>query len=393
MMAFPILVPLIGLPGVGKSTFSRKLTDYVQKCNLVDIGRVIIFYLNYDKFLPIIDSDLKSENATKLFRKAAVFTVDSVLSALSTDDFSTKSSVSELLDITRQFLQDICKTEPPTLEAAKRVLSAAQISDSFQADVDAEHPTLILILLDDNNIYRSMRYEYFQLARKHRVSFLQLFFKAPLSLAKARDALRDPNERVGNDVIDKMGAKMERPDADAYRWERRSCVIAVFDEDGEGLGSDGGYDPEQPSSRNSTGMPHSRNGRKFSDLQDGSLSQEFDIRDLQRIIKLFSKYSLEEAVQPSPIPGNVTAEEREKDRQASLMSVLHQSDVKLRSLVSQRLKEVNTRGCIGKETIKVEAVKLAKLKASIYGKLKSGEVELNLEDLHSELELFFHAGL
>ncbi|XP_071052779.1 L-seryl-tRNA(Sec) kinase [Onthophagus taurus] len=71
-----------------------------------------------------------------------------------------------------------------------------------------------LILIDDNMYYKSMRYEYLQLARRHSISFLQLYFEVTLNVALKRNEVR--TNPVPDEIIKEMNHKMEVPHQDFY---------------------------------------------------------------------------------------------------------------------------------------------------------------------------------
>ena len=340
-------------------------------------NRAILFYFNFDKFLPTIDAEDITSKATKLFRKAAVLAVDSLFGPTLMNIVADRNPVDGLLEYTIQELDRNANhtTQDEIIITASQILSTVTITDIDGREQGTEGQTVILFLLDDNNIYRSMRYEYYQLARKHAVSFLQFFFQVPLTMAKARDASRDTAERVGDDVIVKMAAKLEEPDLEAYRWERRSCKV-VIEKCDENRGSD----------KQSNDLPLGREG--ISNATNNCDILEYHVTDMEQIVDRICVSARDEIVQPIVVSDLVSAEQRELDRQASLNNVLHQSDVKLRGLVSLRMQELAREGH-NKETIKSEAARLSKLKASIYERVKAGEIELDLDGLHSELEMIF----
>jgi tRNA uridine 5-carbamoylmethylation protein Kti12 len=64
--------------------------------------------------------------------------------------------------------------------------------------------------VDDNFYYRSMRYSYCKLARKHRASLLTAHVTA--GDAKGRNMARGDEERVGDAVWSRMADLFEVPD-------------------------------------------------------------------------------------------------------------------------------------------------------------------------------------
>merc|ERR1711909_93629 len=77
----------------------------------------------------------------------------------------------------------------------------------------------VLIIIDDNNYLRSMRYEYYQLARKFEAGFCQLLFQSTLEMALVRNSSRDAKHRIPEEVIRRMSEKLEAPDPLKNSWE------------------------------------------------------------------------------------------------------------------------------------------------------------------------------
>ena len=350
-MTVPVLVPLVGLPGVGKTSLARNLLNYDIDSE-ADDNDLVIFHLPFDEFLPQISSE-DDVKTTKQFRKAAVFVIDLCLELSIDGDHVTAgallSGLQRRVDSLDSSVSDAAKTIALKLTANR-------------SDAPIREDTTVVFLLDDNNVYRSMRYEYYQLSRKHSVAFLQLFFDCAPSLAKSNDASRDAPHRVGGDVIDKMAAALEEPDPTAYRWERRSCRL---------LGSE---------------RSESFSTRQYETVDgNGDVIIGCSVRDFDAIIQRIL-FESQNPVKRSLIQ-LATDEQREMDRCINLQNVLHQCDVKLRSLVGQRIKALKIRG----GDVKNEARNLSVIKASIFDRVKRGEIELDLDTLNSELEVLFLA--
>ncbi|NWT97507.1 PSTK kinase, partial [Urocynchramus pylzowi] len=92
-----------------------------------------------------------------------------------------------------------------------------------QGDAAAASRPLVL-LLDDNFYYQSMRYEVYQLARKYSLGFCQLFLECPVECCLQRNRLRrDP---VPEHTIQLMATKMEMPDLRKNTWEQHSLILS-----------------------------------------------------------------------------------------------------------------------------------------------------------------------
>ncbi|XP_059517793.1 L-seryl-tRNA(Sec) kinase isoform X3 [Myotis daubentonii] len=81
----------------------------------------------------------------------------------------------------------------------------------------------LLLILDDNFYYRSMRYEVYQLARKYSLGFCQLFLDCPLETCVQRNSQR--SGALPAETIRLMGAKMEEPNPEKNAWEHNSLMV------------------------------------------------------------------------------------------------------------------------------------------------------------------------
>uniref|UniRef100_A0A4W5L2H0 Phosphoseryl-tRNA kinase n=1 Tax=Hucho hucho TaxID=62062 RepID=A0A4W5L2H0_9TELE len=113
--------------------------------------------------------------------------------------------------------------------AWSRVLHAAQVcgtavgsSPVHPAPLDRSPPPLV-ILLDDNFYYPSMRYEVYRLARKHSVGFCQVYVHCPVESCVRRNQLRP--RPLPSDVIVEMAKRMEPPNPQRNPWEQNSVTL------------------------------------------------------------------------------------------------------------------------------------------------------------------------
>ncbi|KAK9817333.1 hypothetical protein WJX74_010665 [Apatococcus lobatus] len=95
--------------------------------------------------------------------------------------------------------------------------------------------TRLLLIVDDNMQYRSMRREFFQVARDARSAFVQLYISLPVELALKRNGQRTLQTRVPDAVIHRMAATLELPGAPGSRaaWDA-AAAIHIKAEDLEG---------------------------------------------------------------------------------------------------------------------------------------------------------------
>jgi len=158
------ILVLLGLPGSGKTTLARKLTTFLSEGH----RNVSVNCVSYDDLVPL---QVQAEIAR------------------ATSDQTTKSCRSSMKDSVESFL---CSVK--------------------------ESPCVVIV--DDNNYYRSMRYEYYQLAAKHRVGYMQLYLDCSLEEAEFNNALRPEENRVPVHVISPMKYKFQVP---SEVWE--NCLV------------------------------------------------------------------------------------------------------------------------------------------------------------------------
>lgn len=84
-----------------------------------------------------------------------------------------------------------------------------------------------LVVLDDNFHLRSMRKAIYQICRNHAaigivIYFGVVFIETPVDLCLDRNAKRGGRNRVADDTITKMSAKLEPPDTSKSEWDSNS---------------------------------------------------------------------------------------------------------------------------------------------------------------------------
>ena len=81
------------------------------------------------------------------------------------------------------------------------------------------------IVLDDNMHLRGMRKAVRRAAGELGVGFLQVALSCPLETALQRNKARVGDDRVDDDVVRRMAASFEWPDAAKFPWETNSLVL------------------------------------------------------------------------------------------------------------------------------------------------------------------------
>ncbi|KAF2903470.1 hypothetical protein ILUMI_02704 [Ignelater luminosus] len=101
-------------------------------------------------------------------------------------------------------------------ELRKQVYASTEhIVESINSLLNEQNKYVIFI--DDNMYYKSMRYEYYKLARKYETSFLQIHINILLETAISRNRKREQKHQVPKSVIQDMASKFEVPGKE--HWE------------------------------------------------------------------------------------------------------------------------------------------------------------------------------
>uniref|UniRef100_A0A673FQK6 L-seryl-tRNA(Sec) kinase-like n=1 Tax=Sinocyclocheilus rhinocerous TaxID=307959 RepID=A0A673FQK6_9TELE len=152
--------------------------------------------------------------------------------------------------------------------------------------VSHTHLQPLVVLLDDNFYYQSMRYQIQQLARKYGVGFCQVFLQCPLHVCLQRNRCR--SQPVPDDVLLQMCERMEPPNEIRNPWEQQSLTLDSTD-----------------------------------GIADGHVQKLMDL--------------LASALENPLSPVQDESLQKEADRRICASSVLHQADQTCRRLVSQAL--------------------------------------------------------
>ncbi|XP_043087064.1 L-seryl-tRNA(Sec) kinase isoform X2 [Puntigrus tetrazona] len=180
------------------------------------------------------------------------------------------------------------------------------------------HSQPLVVLLDDNFYYQSMRYQVQQLARKYGVGFCQVFLQCPLHVCLQRNRSRP--QPVPDDVLLQMCERMEPPNEIRNPWEQQSLTLDSTD-----------------------------------GIADGHVQKLMDL--------------LASALENPRSPVQDETQQKEADRLICASSVLHRADQTCRRLVSQALSSARE-GQASPDEQKALAKALTELKTAFLQELK-----------------------
>ncbi|XP_063100963.1 L-seryl-tRNA(Sec) kinase [Cavia porcellus] len=320
------LCVLCGLPAAGKSTFARVLAHWLRRERGWAVG-----VLSYDDILP--DALLDGAGAGpppsqwKMFRQELLKYLECFLMAVINGcQMSAPPNRTELM------WEDFITC----LRDQDLMVSAAPEAPPFYLLAKTAVSRPLVLVLDDNFYYQSMRYEVYQLARKYSLGFCQLFLDCPLETCLQRNGQRP--HVLPADTIHLMERKLERPNPEKNAWEHNSLTI------------------QSP--------VH-------------SLEASLEVADLLLTV-------LENPVKY--VEDNV--EQKETDRIICSTNVFHKADQTLRRIVSQTMKEAKDEQILP-NNLKLLAEELNKLKSEILQDLRQGKLHFEPTTGISDVVSFF----
>ncbi|XP_056152907.1 L-seryl-tRNA(Sec) kinase [Lampris incognitus] len=265
------LCVLCGLPAAGKSTLARNLggvaTERGWRVVAVCYDDLIPSSALHVKVLEEGEGSHRAQTEWKSHRQAVLRRVEEFLKNPRT---SADPSASCLIN------------GNAWRRCTRGLLQSSASTDSSQTD----HPP-ILILLDDNFYYPSMRYEAYQLAKKCLLGYCQVYLQCPVESCIRRNQSRP--EPLPDEVISEMAKRLEPPNPQKNSWEKNSIEL---------------------------------------NCTNGLLEQE-----IQRLLELIS-FALSNPL--SPVEDHT--EQKEADRLKCANNVIHQTDQACRRLVSEAMK-------------------------------------------------------
>ncbi|KAJ8365562.1 hypothetical protein SKAU_G00143930 [Synaphobranchus kaupii] len=260
-------------PAAGKSTLAQTLPSYTRKKG----WRICI--LSYDEIIPeeayVLrkgenDAFMDTQSSWKLYRQEVLQCLDAFLQSENAPMRAT------------------CSNRDTWARFARTLRDQLKASDDSLPQVSHVKSEPLIVLLDDNFYYPSMRYEVYQLARKYSLGFCQLYLQCPLNSCLTRNRIRSCP--VPDEVIVEMAKRIEPPNPVKNPWEQNSLALTS--------------------------------------------TISFSQQDIDLLIQLLGA-ALENPL--TPIQDNT--EQKEADQLCCASSIVHQADQACRRLVSQAMKD------------------------------------------------------
>ncbi|XP_074640524.1 L-seryl-tRNA(Sec) kinase-like [Tubulanus polymorphus] len=314
------ILVLSGFPASGKTTLAKALQEFYK--NSIQASNFNCYHVCYDEILSsnveqkLLELRGKADHSGKPsqwkeYRRKILRCVEHLITMQQPQD-----------DI---FSYDFIDIDYEVMEKF-RVCTGLQFAvtdpDSLM-DVDEEKNDGILIIIDDNMYYRSMRYEYYQMAKKYECGFAEICVACSTESSLQRNHTR--GHHVADDVIISMASRFEPPDPTGNAWEINSLIW------------------------------NTETGGNWMD-----------------VTRLIDR-AMNNPVIHSP---QEDEDKKQADRIVCSTNLLHQSDQILRKLVANRMTEAKGCGRFKKNDLKSFAACLNKVRTRLLADLKKGKLLL-----------------
>merc|ERR1712142_699868 len=88
----------------------------------------------------------------------------------------------------------------------------------------------LIYIIDDNMFYESMRYKFYQLAKKYEIGYSQIYFD--FNLSECLDGNKNREDTIPEQIIYDMNYKLENPIV-TEKWQKYTLLfnskMSVFD--------------------------------------------------------------------------------------------------------------------------------------------------------------------
>lgn len=235
-----VLVLLVGLPGSGKTELCKALTSYSCYDETLSCRKPVLVHVCYDELIPLSiqkefveqkkieekskkDCKITEQNDCKITDENE--TIKKEKSGRERTDIKDEGNEGQetISEDWKSARHKIYSQVDQFLHYINTKIIESGVGDFFGIPLAALEGDKYVILIDDNFYYRSMRYEFFQLARKHRAAFCQLYLECSLEEATRRNSMRE--ESVPAEVVITMETRLQPPQPHLHPWEANTCVL------------------------------------------------------------------------------------------------------------------------------------------------------------------------
>ncbi|XP_015782339.1 L-seryl-tRNA(Sec) kinase-like [Tetranychus urticae] len=190
------IVLISGLPASGKTVFTTELVNYMQ-LNKIDIDP---FYINFDKVIPLEDQKLlvhREDSSWRQCRKDFVSSCHNFLELMLKSQSCSKE-----------------QSEPSTQGKYLNSILDQLSLDKCSIQNYCLNNSRFCLIVEDNFYYKSMREEFFRLAKQFNIGFALISFNIAIDICIQRNTQR-PNS-VNDEIIQRMAQLYEKPKADEF---------------------------------------------------------------------------------------------------------------------------------------------------------------------------------
>lgn len=337
-----------GVPGIGKSTLSSKLHEYINSQH-----NVWSFLFSYDDIITgSLENELIKLNAWKSSRYFIMKLVRILITYINSY-YPILDNLEKYIDQEMLNLNDhdyfVSNLNESILNSIKmNFVQLFQIELAKYDESNKKNDSVrFVFILDDIFYYESMRYCYYKQSIDLNCSYMSLCLKTNnFNLLLERNKYRDLNKQLSESIIENIFKKFDYPDE--LEWEKSFTIVLMND---------------------NINLNDSSYLANLFERIDSTFKQFNSF-----LISLNEKFKLNE--------------QNQRFNKQSIENLIHKSDIILRKLVSDKLKEI-----LNKIEKSIMANKLNKRKAEILDELKSldkkNELNYLFENQFIENELKF----
>ena len=191
-MSHIILCVLCGIPGSGKSTLCRELKSSDSPFSYI--------HISFDNLIGWIENQ-NDVPVWKQSRNKILLLVNDIIKSVQ-NGYAIDHKAYTSLNVNE--VKQLC-------EETKQIVSSS-----------SKMP--IILLIDDNMFYRSMRHSFYQTAEKQNLGFCTIFLDCPYELSLARVSQRPDGHLIQN-ATETIASRLEKPNPLKEKWEKFSMEL------------------------------------------------------------------------------------------------------------------------------------------------------------------------